>query len=180
MLTIIISSPEQYDELNNKFIKSEIFVVELEHSLASMSKWESKFEKPFLGKSEKTTDETVEYIKCMVVTPNFDYNILNYLSNSNLHEINKYIDSKQTATTFNQIADKKNNAEVVTSELIYYWMIAFNIPFSCENWHLNRLLTLVRICNVKNSKPKKMSRTELAQRNAMLNAERRARLNSSG
>ena len=145
-----------------------------------MSKWESKFEKPFLGKAEKTTDETVEYIKCMVVTPNFDYNILNYLSNSNLHEINKYIDSKQTATTFNQIADKKNNAEVVTSELIYYWMIAFNIPFSCENWHLNRLLTLVRICNVKNSKPKKMSRTELAQRNAMLNAERRARLNSSG
>ena len=180
MLKITIPSNEMFDERNQKFISVREVSLDLEHSLVSLSKWESKFQKPFLGKDTKTTDEILHYIKCMVVSENFDEVSLQFLTADNLTEINNYIESKQSATTFNDLSQQKGRSEIITSELIYYWMVAFNIPFVCETWHLNRLLTLIRICNVKNSKPKKMSKAEIAQRNKMLNDERRARLGSSG
>ena len=181
MLTLQILGQECFDENTNKFLYVGSVEVTFEHSLVSLSKWESKFQKPFLGQGNKSTQEIFDYIECMVLTPGITTEQLTGLSEKNLADLNAYIDSKQSATTFNEFNERKGSkTEVVTSELIYDWMIAFNIPFSCETWHLNRLLTLIRVCNVKNSKPKKMSKTELAQRNRTLNAERKARLNTSG
>ena len=180
MLRIIIPGDEQFDEANDKFLIVGTVAVDFEHSLVSLSKWESKIQKPFLGPDKKTSEDVFEYIKCMVLNKDFDYKKLDKLTNENLSQINSYIDSKETATTFSDIHERKGRTEVVTSELIYFWMISFNIPFSCETWHLNRLLTLIRICNIKKSKPKIISKAEIARRNRDLNAERRARLNSSG
>jgi hypothetical protein len=186
MLTITINGEELWNEITESFeIASEnTIILELEHSLVSLSKWESKFEKPFLGKTkkdEKTTEETLEYIRLMILTPNVPPDIFSKFNQTHINEINNYIDSKQSATTFGTMPkQKRGSGEIVTAELIYYWMVAFNIPFECETWHLNRLFSLVRICNMKNSKPEKMSAHALAQRNRELNDQRRAELNTSG
>jgi hypothetical protein len=115
----------------------------------------------------------------MTITQNVDPNVYNRLSNENITTINNYIDAPMTATTFSNTNTSKSR-EIITSELIYYWMISLNIPMECQKWHLNRLLTLIRVCNVKNTPPKKMSGKEIMSRNAALNAARRKKLNSKG
>jgi hypothetical protein len=181
VLTIIVAlEGEMFDEESQEFIPRETTTLELEHSLVSLSKWESKHEKPFLGKEEKTTEETIDYIRCMTVTPNVSENVFSQLSEENILEINAYIEAKMTATWFSDAPGAPQSRDVITAELIYYWMVVFQIPFECEHWHLNRLFTLIRVCNIKQSKPKKMSRSELAARNRELNAQRRAQLGSSG
>lgn len=136
--------------------------------------------KPFIdNKNVKTREETLDYIKCMTITQNVDPNIYNFLSYDNIKKINEYIDAPMTATTFSKQTSSPNR-EIITSEIIYYWMIALNIPIKCEKWHLNRLLTLIRVCNIKNTPPKKMSSREIMNRNATLNAARRKQLNSKG
>lgn len=183
MLTVIVSGQEVYNEATNEFIAGGAdFTLNLEHSLVSLSKWESRFEKPFLGKEEKTAEELLWYVDAMVLNPNYSVDVLNRLTHTNLNEINKYIESKQSATTFGTMPEVKSGrkAETITSELIYYWMVAFNIPFETQHWHLNRLFSLIRICNMKQSKPKKMTRSEMAQRNRDLNAQRREQLGTSG
>ena len=181
MLEIIIPAVEGYDEVKEEFLT--IYpeqILRLEHSLVSLSKWEAKWNKPFLSKKSKTIEETMDYIKCMTITQNVDPNVYNRLTNSHIDMVNKYIESPMTATTFVENGKKGGSGELVTSELIYYWMIALNIPFECQKWHLNRLLTLVRVCNVKNDKPKQMSKSEIMSRNAALNAARRKQLNTKG
>ena len=180
MLSITISGDELFDETTNKFISEDIAVLELEHSLVSLSKWESKYEVPFLSSGEKTTDQIVSYIHLMVISPGVTPEILSQLSQTNLEQINAYIESKQSATTFGLMPERKGRGETITSELIYYWMVAFNIPFECQHWHLNRLFSLIRICNVKQSKPKKINRSEIAARNRELNAQRKAQLGTTG
>jgi hypothetical protein len=181
MLTIIVPGVESYDENLDQFVSIGDLILELEHSLVSLSKWESKFEKPFLGKGEKTTEEVLDYIRCMVVTPNPPEEFLQKLSKENLEEVNAYIDRKMTATWFSEAPGApKTSREVITAELVYYWMTVFHIPFECEIWHLNRLFTLIRICNLKQEKPKKMSRAEIAARNRELNAQRKAQLGTKG
>lgn len=179
MLTISVGDQEHYDEDENEFITIEGQKITLEHSLVSLSKWESIHEKPFLGKDEKTTDEIISYVNCMILPPEVSPEILNDLSEEHFLLINQYIESKHSATTF-PASQVGPNRETITSELIYYWMVAYNIPFSCENWHLNRLLTLIRICNIKNQPPKKTKRSDLLKRNAELNAQRKAMFNTSG
>ena len=173
-------SPEGWDELKQEFVEPEIVTLSLEHSLVSLSKWESKWCKPFLSNSEKTNEETIDYIKCMTITQNVDPDVYNHLSVKNIEDINKYIYAPMTATTFSDDKNSKSNREIITSELVYYWMVALQIPFECQKWHLNRLLTLVRICNVKNQPPKKMSKRDVMSRNAALNAARRKQFNSNG
>ena len=180
MLYITIPKQELYDEVKNEFITFEEKTICLEHSLVSVSKWESKWKKPFLSKEEKTVEETLDYIKCMTITQNVDSRIYQYLSKDNIKEINDYIDDKMTATTFYDMRKNIGRAETITSELIYFWMISLNIPMECQRWHLNRLLTLIRICNIKNDSGKKMSRSEINSRNAALNAARRKKLNTRG
>lgn len=180
MLRIIIEGEETYDEVTNTFGTVGDVELDLEHSLLSVSKWESKYQKPFLAPVPKTPEEMFGYLKAMLVTPDTDPDVLYRCSQKNLTEIQGYIDSSQSATTFGRMPERRGPGEVITSELIYYWMVTFNIPFECERWHINRLFSLIRICNIKNSPAKKMSRTEIAQRNHDLNMQRRAELGTRG
>jgi hypothetical protein len=170
---------EGWDEQKQEFVEPKVQVLTLEHSLVSLSKWESKWCKPFLSKQEKTLEETIDYIKCMTLTHNVDSEIYNYLTKENVKQINDYIEAPMTATTFSKDTSTKNNREIVTAELIYYWMIALNIPFECQKWHINRLLTLIRVCNVKNN-PSKKSKRDTIKDYAALNAARKKKLNTKG
>lgn len=180
MLRIVIEGEETFDEETKTFDTLNDVVLDLEHSLISLSKWESKFQKPFLTHAKKSSDEVFEYLKAMIVTPDVDPDVLYRCSQETIYKIQEYIDSNQSATKFGMMPERRGSGETITAELIYYWMIAFNIPFECEKWHLNRLFALIRICNLKNSKPKKMSKHEIAARNRELNAQRRAELGTSG
>ena len=162
------------------FIDPKYQTLQLEHSLVSLSKWESKWNKSFLSKRNLTGEEILDYIKCMTITQNVKPEVYEHLSRDNITEIENYITAPMTATCFAEDKNTKPNRETVTSELIYYWMIALNIPFECQKWHLNRLLTLIRVCNVKNQPPKKMGRRDVMRRNSALNAARRQQLNSRG
>lgn len=181
MLQITIPlSPEAWDEAKEEFVPGESITLNLEHSLVSLSEWESKWCKPFLTKNEKTYEETLDYIKFMTVSPNVEPDVYEHLSMHNISQINKYIAAPMTATTFREDDKSKTSRKIVTSELIYYWMIALNIPFECQSWHLNRLLTLIRVCNEENKPRDKMSGNKLLERNAALNAARRKQLNTKG
>ena len=185
MLRITVPAVEEselWDEATETFVKNpgvKEQTLQLEHSLISISKWESKWCKPFISKDEKTDEETIDYIRCMTINQNVDPSVYDHLTTDNLKDIRDYINAPMTATTVREI--KSNNSkEIVTSELIYYWMISLQIPVEFDKWHLNRLMTLIKVFNVKNTPPKKMSRRELMSRNAALNAARRKQLNSKG
>ena len=184
MLRIVIPGDEQWDAGKEEFVKiRKDQHLQLEHSLVSISKWESKWCKPFLRKDPMTDEETIDYIKCMTLTQNVDPEAYRFLTNENIEQVNQYINASMTATWFSEENNGKggrNRGEQITSELIYYWMISLNIPFECQKWHLNRLLTLIKVCNAKNQPPKKMSRKEILSRNAAINAARKQQLNTKG
>lgn len=179
MLEITIPGIELYDEEKNEFINYDEKTVRFEHSLVSVSKWESKWCKPFLSGKEKTAEEILDYIICMTVTEGITDDIYSRLTQENFSKINEYIGHPMTATTFND-ERKSGSREIITSEIIYYWMVAFNIPFECQYWHLNRLLTLIKVCNIKNNPPKKMSKQEVLSRNKALNEARKRELKTKG
>lgn len=170
---------EKWDDNKQEFIEPKKQILQLEHSLVSLSKWESKWCKPFLS-SNKTDDEILDYIKCMTVTPNVNPLVYNYLTGINIQEIVDYINSPMTAATFPKDNKTKSSREIVTADLIYYWMISLQIPFECQKWHLNRLLALIRVCDIKNSPPKKRSRSEIAAEYARINAARRKQYKTKG
>ena len=178
--TIVVPANEVYNEATNMFTKTKETTLVLEHSLVSISKWESKWHKAFLGKEQKTDEETIDYIKCMTLTQNVDPNVYYCLSADNIQQIKNYIEDPMTATTIHENPNAPCSREIITSELIYYWMVALNIPVEFQKWHLNRLLMLIRVCNIKNQPPQKMSQRQLMSRNAALNAARRQKLHSKG
>lgn len=181
MLQLIVPiSPEGWDEKTEKFVEPKTKILQLEHSLVSLSKWESKWCKPFFSKEGMSSEETMDYIKCMTITQNVDPEVYQHLTKENIDAVVTYIHAPMTATTFSKEQTGKTGREIITSELIYYWMIAYNIPFECQKWHLNRLLTLVRVCGIKNAPAKKRSKGEIMRNNSALNAARRAKLNSKG
>lgn len=180
MLWLTIPASEQWDAKRREFIYTKEQTLQLEHSLVSLSKWESKWCKPFLSKNDKTSEETLDYIKCMTLTQNVHPDVYNSITNAQIDRIKDYISAPMTATTFSEDPNGKRNSEIVTAELIYYWMIALNIPFECQKWHLNRLLTLIRVCNIKNTPPKKRSKRDIMSRNHALNAARRNSLRTKG
>lgn len=183
MLQITIPAEESWDEAREVFVTTrKEQTLQLEHSLVSISKWESEWQKPFLNKKEKTREETLHYIKCMTITQNVSPETFEYIPPSIIEKITEYINKPMTATTFSDRGKGKGGSsrEIVTSEIIYYWMTTLGIPFSCEKWHLNRLLTLIHVCNVKNGPQKKMSKMDTARQYAALAAARRQQLNSRG
>lgn len=180
MLQITIPAAELFDEEKQEFINVKEQTLQLEHSLVSLSKWESKWCKVFLSKENKSWEETLDYIKCMTLTQNVKPEVYDRLTKAIIVDIEAYISAPMTATYFSKEQSGKSSREQVTSELIYYWMIVLNIPFECQKWHLNRLLTLIKVCNLKNKPPKKMSKRELMSRNAALNAARKQQLNTNG
>lgn len=179
MLTITVPGAELFDESSNEFKTSTDFVLQLEHSLVSLSKWESIYEKPFLGKEQKTTEEVLGYIKCMTLTEDVPEDVYSRFTPENITAVNNYINAKMTATWF---ADRKQkpSQEVITSEVIYYWIISMNIPLECQHWHLNRLFTLIQVISLKNEPGKKLSRAEIAARNRALNEQRKKQFNTRG
>jgi len=182
MLRLTVVTEEGFDDESQRFVPAATFDLELEHSLVSLSKWESRFEKPFLTSKDKSPEELLAYLEMMCLTTEIPPEVFPKFSRDNLDELNKYINSRQTATWFND-KDQRPSRDVITSELIYYWMVAFNIPFECQFWHLNRLLTLIKVCNIKNTPPQKgrrMNRAEAMSRQNSLNAQRRAAAKSRG
>lgn len=186
MLQIVIPGIECYDEIKNEFITTDSIKISMEHSLLSLSKWESKWHKPFLDGKDKSYEETIDYYRCMTLTKNVDSDIYYNISVDLGNQINDYIADSMTATWFNDKLSKsiteksRTNGSVVTSEVIYYYMISLGIPFECQKWHLNRLITLIRVISEKNAPKKKMSNQEILTQQADLNAKRRAELNSKG
>ena len=178
MISITLAKSETYDATNNEFIELPEKTLHLEHSLVSISRWESKWCKPFLSKNNKTHNELIDYIKCMSDEPINDADVLR-LTSKDVERINKYINSPMTATTITERNSRPSN-EIVTSELIYFAMINNNIPFECQHWHLNRLLMLIRVCNIKQSQPKKMSKRDIYNQNRSLNAARKKQMGTKG
>jgi hypothetical protein len=180
VLIIDVTLREGYDEKKKEFVPIESFTLEMQHSLATLSKWESFFEKPFLSGKEKTVEETMWYVRAMVMSPNVPPEVFLKLSRENFEEINEYINASMTATTFHEATNQAHSSEIITAEIIYYWMISLNIWIDCENWHINRLLALIKVCNLKNAPPKKMTRDEMLAQRRALNDRRRAKTGSRG
>ena len=182
MLQITVPGRELFDEEHGQFLVVREQTLQLEHSLVSLSKWESKWCKAFLSTKAMTSEETIDYIKCMTINKNVDPDVYNFLTNENIEQIKAYIEAPMTATYFSEDKSSKGTSrETVTAELIYYWMISLQIPIEeCQKWHLNRLLALIRVCNIKNTPPKKRSKREIMSRNAALNAARRQQMNTRG
>lgn len=181
MLSIVVPKNEVFNNETNEFIKVKKQTLHLEHSLVSMSKWESKWHKPFITKNEKTFEETIDYIKCMTITQNVDDNVYYALTPENLQQINDYIEDPMTATTISESPNsRKGRNNILTSEVIYSAMIALNIPVEFQKWHLNRLLTLIKVCESNNTPAKKMSKSEILKRNKALNEARKAKYHTKG
>ena len=179
MLRLKIVKAEGFDETTNRFVETEALVLELEHSLLSLSKWESKWEIPFLSTQDKTTEQVLDYIRMMFSGDEFPEGLLEKFSGENFEEINAYINAKMTATTINEMKSAPSR-EIVTAELIYYWMIALGIPFECQEWHLERLLTLIKVCNIKNAPPDQKSGKASAADRRAINEQRRKELGTRG
>lgn len=164
-------------------LDGEIFPIKLdfEHSLVSLSKWEQKHERPFFGREEKTVEDTAEYFMAMCLTENPPEDFVERLTKEQAMSLAEHINAKASATFFREDQNQKTSSEIITSELVYYWLIQFQIPFwPVETWHLNRLMTLIKIVSIKQSKPKKMSKQALGEQYRQLNAQRLAQSGSSG
>ena len=181
MLTITIQGEELWDDEAEIFRYSDSTVLELEHSLVALSKWEGKFHKLFLTSDEKTEEEMAGYIMAMVVTPGVDESVLNLLTEEHIKAIDAYINDPMTGTTFSNLAEERSrNPERISSELIFLWMNQYQIDKDCETWHLNRLFTLIRVHYAKSQKPKRVPQHVQAKTMAEINEERRRKYNSNG
>lgn len=175
MMTVVLPAQEMFDNRRSEFFEIPAVTLTLEHSLLSISKWESKWHKPYISKQPKTREESLDYIRCMIIGKQVEESRLRWIPDPIFRQIQEYIDNPMTASWFRESDRVKNAGQAITSELIYSWMVAAQIPFDpAEKWHLNRLLVLIRICS-ENANPKKMSKKEVMSQHRALNAARRAK-----
>lgn len=179
MLTLNVAAREFFDDKTQTFVNVPSQTITLEHSLISLYKWEAAWEKPYLSKKPKSRIEALDYIRCMSINKEITLETIMSLTDDQIKQINTYIDAPMTATTFSKDTAAPSR-QVITAEVIYWQMINAQIPITCEKWHLNRLFTLIRVCNIKSNKPKKMGKQDLINRNKQLNQARRAQMNSKG
>ena len=183
MLELHIPAAEYFNDATEEFINVPEATLRLEHSLVSLSKWEARWKVPFLTTFGKrngyTREQLIDYVKCMTINQNVPEEVYIGLGSREFEKVNAYINDEKTATSFFE-SNARPNRQVVTSELIYYWMTAYQIPWEAQKWHLSRLLTLIRICSIKNSKDQKMSPSAIKAKNKALNAKRRKALGSKG
>lgn len=182
MLNLVIPESEWFDSNTNKFIYYPETKLQMEHSLIAISKWEAKWKKPFLRKEQRTTEEFIDYLRCMTINQNVDPKIYYRLGKKEIDIIQQYIDDPHSATTFSNFKENKpGKKEVITSELIYYWMVSAQIPFECEKWHLSNLMNLLRIADIKSGgKSNKMPKADTYKQYRALNEARRAKHHSKG
>ena len=180
MLQIKVPGKEFWDEANEVFVYSEDKTLILEHSLVSLSKWESKWKKPFLTDKPLNSEELIDYVRCMTITQNVSDDVYERITPQILKQVMDYTQDPMTATWIREEKTGKRGSEQITSELIYYWMVSMNIPFECQKWHLNRLLTLIRICSIKNQPAKKMKQGDVLRQYAAISAARRKQTGSRG
>jgi len=183
VLTLTVGVTESFDSSKGEFgefVEVGGFELQLEHSLAVLSKWEEIHEKPFLGLKEPTTEETLDYVRCMIVSPNPPDDVLELLTQEHYTAINDYMNRKMTATWFREMPGGRKTGEVITADLIYYWMTAFGMPPEWQHIHLNQLFTRIKVADAKQQKPKKMAREDAAAQQRALNRQRRADLGSTG
>lgn len=180
MLVITVPGVESFDNDNEIFVRPNDEVLNLEHSLVSLSKWESRYEKPFLSDAEKTDDEIRGYVNAMSLTGDISPEVLYRLTNENFQAIYEYINAKMTATWFRETTQPRGyNHEVVTAEIIYHWIVALSIDWQVQNWHLNQLITLVKTINEKNkaasdTKKKAPTSAQMEDRRQLMESRRRA------
>lgn len=180
MLTIVVPETESFDPITETFFSTKKQVLTLEHSLMSISKWESKWHKPFLSNEQKTIEESRDYIRCMTITQNVNPDVYYALSTENYEDITAYMEEPMTATWIKNDPNQPPSREIITAEVIYYWMVALQIPFECQKWHFNKLMMLIRVCNEKNKPAKKMGKRNIMSQNQALNALRRQNLGTMG
>lgn len=181
MLEITTIEDEFYDSRTNKFIHIPACTLTLEHSLISLAKWESKWHIPYFDNNvQKTSAQELDYIRCMVIGNLKSEYVLQALSINNILEIRDYIKNPMTATTFQKKARGKVKKEVTTAETLYAHMFSHGVSIECQKWHLNRLLTLLRVCDLQNAPREKMTKKQTAQWNAEQNAARKAKYNTRG
>lgn len=180
MKTIFIPGvTDGWDPVKKEFIQTKDTTITIEHSLISISKWESIWQKPFLTQDQKTYEEIISYYKCMTLTQNVDPDVYRTIKKDVAEEITAYINNPMTATTVTH-RKKGGSKDILTSEVIYWMMAANQIPFTCEKWHLNRLLMLLEVCSIKNAPKDKMSKKETLAQHRALNAARRAKYHTNG
>lgn len=176
---IHVPKGEFWDERKREFVYTKETTLKLEHSLISIAKWESKWHIPYLS-SEKTNEQALDYVRCMTLNPDVDPNVYLRLTVDDIKELKEYIEDPMTATTIKDDGSKHGNGQIITAELVYYWMTQFNIPIEFEKWHFNRLITLIRVCAEESNPNKKMSKAEAAKSMREINAARRAKYNTKG
>lgn len=173
MLELTIDDTSLWDPKTERFYDLKGQTLVLEHSLVSLSKWEEKWHKPFFTSNALTNEEIIDYIRCMTVNRNVDPLVYNCLTDAQFKAIEEYIADQHTATWFSNSAKEHGPKTIITAERIYHLMFAYGIDKDCEKWHLNRLLTQIRV-EYEESKPKKkQSKRELADHHRALNAARR-------
>lgn len=172
--------PERWDEEKEEFVAPSTKTIQLEHSLISLSKWESKWHKPFLSKTPLTAEETLDYIRCMTLTKDVLPEVYDCITQTNIDKVLAYIYDPMTATTFGKGKEKKTSRKVMTAEVIYFYMFSYNIPYECRTWHLNRLMTLIRVFKEENEPKKKRRGSDLASEYAARNRARRQALYGKG
>lgn len=178
MLQLQIHGGRLFNEQTEEFVVVKPATIRLEHSLISIQKWESKWHKSYLSLDHPRA-EVLDYVRCMAIDSNVDPNFPLALTPLEIIQIKQYMDDPMTATTFSSLKRERPKKKTITAEVIYYWMTLFDIPFECAKWHINQLLTLIKVCSIE-SHPPKMSKKEAGAQRSALNRARRAKMGSSG